>query len=105
MGRVAKNKVAPIMRSALLAGLRAKARKYRKTLPEICAEWWEEDWQAAARILAMFQEKEVNATVDVKHQFIATLVQFADDYEAEEITSESVQSLEDMEREPGALCQ
>lgn len=105
MGKTAKNPVAPIMRSALLSGLRIRARKERKTLPQICAEWWEEDWQAAMRVLALFQEKEINATLEVKHQFITTLVQFANDYETEALASESIQSLEDMEREPGSLCQ
>ena len=103
MGKAAKNPVAPIMRSALLAGLRVKARKERKTLSQVCADWWDEDWQAAAKILALFQEREIAATVDIKHQFVNTLVQFANEYEAE-ITGEPVSCLEDMEREPGQLC-
>ena len=67
MGKVAKNPVAPTIRRALLAGLRAKARRERKTLPEVCEAWWDEDWQGALRALAAFQERSLNVSGELEH--------------------------------------
>lgn len=56
------------MRRTFLEGLRIEARSKRKTLPEVVAEWWAEDWQATVKAMAAFQVKHKHIEAEVVHE-------------------------------------
>lgn len=58
--------VGPRMRRAFLSGLMEYCNRHKKTIDEVCADWWEQDWKAAGALLTRFMPREVK--VDAKHE-------------------------------------
>lgn len=52
-------------RHSMYQGLIRAARSNNMTLPEYCAEWWKEDWKAAANVFAKIMPKDINVQKDV----------------------------------------
>lgn len=68
MGTKARYDYTPQLRRAMFDGLRQMARDEGKTLTEVCAGWWREDWKKAADVLSKIAPRELKAeTHDHKH--------------------------------------
>lgn len=59
--------VAPKMRGAFMQGLVTYCNRQNKSLPEVMADWWQEDWKAAGQLLTKFMPREVKVDGKVKH--------------------------------------
>jgi hypothetical protein len=66
-----KLEVAPRMRQAFMIGLAKHCENVGKSLDEVVADWWEEDWKKAGDLLIKFLPREVNihGTHEHVHQF------------------------------------
>lgn len=65
--RKAKHDIAPRARRALWDGLVEHARRQGKTLTEVAADWWQDDWKAALKALATFMPREKHVSGEVSH--------------------------------------
>lgn len=67
MGTKAKHDYSPRMRRALFDGLVLAAERKGKTLTEVAADWWEEDWKKAAEVFTKFMPKENHIKGQIDH--------------------------------------
>lgn len=74
--------VAPRMRQAFMHGLNEHCKRQNKSLNDVVADWWEEDWKSAGQLLTRFMPREIaiDAKVEHEHRHRVLAVQRLDEF-------------------------